>query len=343
MRNNRRRVPSLSQFMHWLFILLLLAAMPAAAHKLAPSLLHLTEQSTNTYAVFWKTPLATSAGQSLQPQLPDSCVVVNQPEAKEQGTARIWRWQVSCSGSLIGQPVAVTGMAATATAALIKIDWLDGRKVQQLLNADNSSFVVPADQGSIEVIQVYAVLGVEHIWTGIDHLLFVLALLLLVPSTRLLIWTITSFTVGHSITLSMVVLGFFDYPVSLVEFSIALSIWVLALELSKRTHNAAVHPGWIANHSWLVAIGFGLLHGMGFAGALQEVGLPSGDIPLALFSFNLGIEIGQLIFVLAVLLLMRWGRRRFTEWGEPAWWATVYSIGGLSAFWCIERGLAVFS
>ena len=326
----------------WLFVVLCCVASSAFAHKLAPSLLRITETGDNIYSVYWKTPAATVAGKSLQPEFPQGCRVSEAPVSEQQGSGVVWRWPMQCEGGLIGKPLSINGMAQTATATLVKIEWLDGHRVQQLLNAQHTRFVIPERQSITEVMLDYTVLGVEHIWSGIDHLLFVLALLLLVANTRLLIWTITSFTVGHSITLSLVILGYLDFPVSLVEFAIAASILVLAIELTKSSLQAG-RSRWIPSHSWLVAIAFGLLHGMGFAGALKEVGLPYGDIPLALFSFNVGIEIGQVLFVLAALLLIAMGRRYLPGITRPGWWATVYSIGGLSAFWCIERGLAALT
>lgn len=326
-----------------LLVILLVLAQNAMAHKLAPSLLRLTELSDGGFAVLWKTPASTQTGRSLQPVFPAGCQTAGQPQQTREGTGKVWQWPIRCSQGLIGQTLQVNGLTESATATLVNIEWLDGRQVQQLLNAGLPRFQVPARQSVWQVMIDYAKLGAEHIWSGTDHLLFVLALLLLVPNTRLLIWTITSFTVGHSITLSLVVLGFINYPVSLVEFAIAASIFVLAVELVNTRRGEKTVGRWIPGHSWLVAIVFGLLHGMGFAGALKEVGLPSGDIPLALLSFNVGIEIGQIVFVLLMLLVIAAGRALTPALATKGWWTTVYSIGACSAFWCIERGLSVFA
>lgn len=327
---------------------LLLLAPSAMAHKLAPSLLWISEQSDGSLQVQWKTPAATAAGRSLRPVFPAGCQQHQAPSQRTEGTAIVWQWAIRCQQGLIGQRLAVEGMAESGTATLVKIQWLDGRRVQQLINAEEAEFIVPQQQTLWQVMGEYLQLGAEHIWSGPDHLLFVLALLLLVPNMRLLIWTITSFTLGHSITLSLVSLGYMDYPVSLVEFAIAASIFVLAVELAQQggqsgSRDTVRDARWIPRHSWLVAIAFGLLHGMGFAGALKEIGLPDGDIPLALLSFNIGIEIGQLVFVGLVLLLMNQGRRYLPTLVRPGWWATVYCIGSLSVFWCIERGLSVLA
>ena len=324
-------------------VIVLSLTTPALAHKLAPSLLRLTELPDSSIQVFWKTPAIAQVGQNLQPVFPDGCQITQPPQRETAGTGIVWRWSIRCSEGLTGHTLAVNGMAESATATLVNIHWQDGRRVQQLLNASLPQFVVPEQQSRWQVMVEYTQLGIAHIWLGIDHLLFVLALLLLVPNTRLLIWTITSFTVGHSITLSLVALGFFDYPVSLVEFAIAASIFVLAIELVNARNGQPGSRRWIPGNSWLVAMAFGLLHGMGFAGALKAVGLPAGDIPMALLSFNIGIEIGQIIFVLLMLVVIRLGKRWSPAMAGPGWWTTVYSIGCLSAFWCIERGLSVFN
>lgn len=180
----------------------------------------------------------------------------------------------------------------------------------------------------------YTELGIEHIWSGIDHLLFVFGLLLLVGGGTRLLWTITAFTVGHSITLSLVTLGYFDYPVALVEFAIALSIFVLAVELTRVDKHDAL---W--RNPWWLAGGFGLLHGMGFAGALAETGLPQDNLPLALLFFNVGIEVGQIVFILLVLAVWFLVRKPLTPWQDRLRPIPVYVLGALSAMWCIERGL----
>jgi len=163
-------------------------------------------------------------------------------------------------------------------------------------------------------------------------------LLLLVGGGARLLWTITAFTVGHSITLSLVTLGFFDYPVALVEFTIALSIFVLAVELTRVSKHDIL---W--RNPWWLAGGFGLLHGMGFAGALAETGLPQGNVPLALLFFNVGIEIGQIAFILVVLAVWFVIRRPLAPWQERWMPVPIYILGSLSAMWCIERGLEVFA
>ena len=182
----------------------------------------------------------------------------------------------------------------------------------------------------------YLMHGVEHILFGFDHLLFVLALILIVRSGRVLLWTITAFTLAHSITLSLATLGVVQVPAPPVEAAIALSIVLLACEIIRlRRGQTSLTARW----PWLVAFAFGLLHGLGFAGALTEIGLPQGDIPLALFAFNVGVEIGQLIFVAAVLGVLACVKRiDFPPVVERhALSIATYGIGTMAAFWFIER------
>ena len=193
--------------------------------------------------------------------------------------------------------------------------------------------VVAEVPSSFEVAKTYTLLGVQHILEGIDHLLFVFGLLLLVGGGARLLWTITAFTVGHSITLSLVTLGFFDYPVALVEFSIAVSIFVLAVELTRRERNDLL---W--RNPWWLAGGFGLLHGMGFAGALAATGLPQDNVPLALLFFNVGIELGQIAFILVILALWYAVRKPLAPWKDRLLPVPIYILGALSAMWCFERG-----
>jgi len=193
---------------------------------------------------------------------------------------------------------------------------------------------VPEEPGRGEVVRDYTGLGFEHIWGGIDHLMFVFGLLLLVGGGSRLVWTITAFTVGHSITLSLVTLGYFDYPVAWVEFAIAVSIFVLAVELTRSGKGDLLQ-----RYPWWLAGGFGLLHGMGFAGALAETGLPHENLPLALLFFNVGIEIGQLSFILGALLIWQLLKRVAGSQPERMLPIPVYILGSLSAMWCIQRGL----
>lgn len=321
------------------FVVALLAAMhaPAWAHKLAPSLLSLVEQADGRYVVSWKTPRLASTPVLIEPVLPHGCRDLGERSSGYEGTGVRVDWSVHCDTPLYGQVLRVNGLAENQSAALVRIEWRDGALTQAMLNASEPMLRVAERMTRLDVAVSYVKMGVQHILGGIDHLLFVLGLLLLVDGWKRLLWTITAFTVGHSITLALAALGFLDYPVALVEFAIAFSIFVVAVELTRE----ASDRHWLRRRPWLAAGGFGLLHGMGFAGALLEVGLPEHDIPLALFTFNVGIELGQLMFVAMVLMAhAAWARLALPRW-QWLRWVPVYLIGCASAYWCFERGAAV--
>jgi hypothetical protein len=316
----------------------LTVAQVAHAHRFAPSLLKVNEIADQQYNMVWKTPAQGTSSVPLRPVWPDSCEVKNASPPQMEGTGKVSSWQLHCRGlgedGLVGETLGVAGLGANQASAMVMVSLLDGRQYQQVLNAEQPEFVVPLESSAGDVMSDYSLLGIEHIWGGIDHLLFVFGLLLLVGGGTRLLWTITAFTVGHSITLALVTLGYFDYPVALVEFTIALSIFVLAVELTRvKKHDM------LWRNPWWLAAGFGLLHGMGFAGALAETGLPQDNLPLALLFFNVGIEIGQIAFILVVVALWMLVRRPLAPWQDRLLPIPVYILGALSAMWCIERGL----
>ena len=319
-------------------VLVLTVVQVAQAHRFAPSLLKVNEIADQQYNMVWKTPAQGTSNVPLRPLWPESCEVKNAGLPQMEGTGKVSSWQLHCSGlgedGLVGETLGVEGLGANQASAMVMVSLLDGRQYQQVLNAEQPEFVVPEESSAGEVASDYSLLGIEHIWSGIDHLLFVFGLLLLVGSGARLLWTITAFTVGHSITLALVTLGFFDYPVALVEFAIAVSIFVLAVELTRTNRHDML---W--RNPWWLAGGFGLLHGMGFAGALAETGLPQDNVPLALLFFNVGIEIGQVAFILAVLAVWAVIRKPLAPWQDRLLPVPVYVLGSLSAMWCIERGL----
>ena len=222
-------------------------------------------------------------------------------------------------------------LAEAGSDVLLRVLLADGRSLRAVLRPNAPSFILPAAQSPAGVAAGYLTLGIEHLLTGPDHLAFVLGLVLLVGSGRRLLGTITAFTLGHSVTLSLAALGFVRLPPAPIEAAIALSILVLAVELARQ------RPTVLGRRPWLMAASFGLLHGLGFAGALAQVGLPVEEIPLALLSFNVGIELGQIAFVLAILGLglgLSPLLRRLPAWSAAA---PTYVIGTLAAFWMFER------
>lgn len=314
--------------------LALFFAAPAAAHQFAPALLELEEVSPERVKVSWKQPVVRVQGSRLRPVLPVQCEGIGDPVVLREGTGMRATWEIRCPHGLAGKTVGVEGIAGSQADVLLRVTLRDGRKLRQVLKAPKPSFEIEADSSRLGVFKDYAGLGVEHILLGWDHLLFVLALVWLVGWGKSLLWTISAFTVGHSITLALASLGLVQVPQGPIEAAIALSIYLLAVELTgvrdgRRTLTQKA--------PWAVAGSFGLLHGLGFAGALAEVGLPTAEIPLALLSFNAGIELGQLAFVAAVLLLASGTRKLPLAW--PRWSQAVpaYGIGAVAAFWFLQR------
>lgn len=322
----------------WLAALLLAAALlePAslAAHQFAPALLEVNETAPGRVAVRWKQPLVRVQGSRLRPVLPGECKGVGKPSVVPDGTGIVASWEIACPDGLVGKTLAVEDIASSGADVLLRVTLPDGRSVRRVLTGDQPAFRVPSAESRLQVMQGYARLGVNHILAGWDHLLFVLGLVLLMGWGRPLLWTITSFTAGHSVTLALAALGLVRVPQVATDAAIALSIYLLAVELMR---SRAGHITVMQRAPWLVAGGFGLLHGLGFAGALTAVGLPQGEIPLALFAFNVGIELGQLAFVAAMLAVMAATARLQVPWPRWAVRVPAYAIGSLAIYWFLER------
>ncbi|OHC26610.1 MAG: hypothetical protein A2Y50_12420 [Pseudomonadales bacterium RIFCSPLOWO2_12_59_9] len=315
----------------WLLCLSLLAG----AHENLPASLLIEEQQPFEFSVSWRVPTVQGgAALGIVPRFPADCVALAAPSEIFASSSRISHSQLRCSQGLRdGARILFDGMPVTMVNALVRVGYLDGRSLSLIASPQSPQVELglPA-QGRVDVAGYFA-LGAEHILGGIDHLLFVFCLILLVQGRWRLLQTITAFTLAHSITLVAATLGYVQMPSAPVEATIALSIVLLACELLR----PAGRQGLAARWPWLVAFCFGLLHGLGFAGALSEVGLPADDIPLALLLFNLGVEAGQLLFVAAVLALLA-GLRRL-RWSWPQWLRQVpaYAVGSASAFWLLQR------
>jgi hydrogenase/urease accessory protein HupE len=325
-------------------VLGLLAGRPVGAHPLDPSLLEIREVRGGPVEVLWRQPAVQPVDAPVRPVLPRRCVQIGRGEARRGEPWAEARWRLDCGGrSLVGERIGVEGLAEAQTDALLRIQLADGRLIQAVLRPDAPALTVPSGTSWTKVGRDYLLLGLRHILTGPDHLLFVLGLVLLIRGRRLL-WTITAFTLGHSITLSLAVLGFVRVPPAPVEILIAASILAVAVELTREDGGRGVPP-WRSPR--VLAFGFGLLHGLGFAGALAQVGVPAGEIPLALVSFNSGIEVGQLLFVgalfIGALLLGRaaLGTRPLPRLAAPAR-LPAYGIGALAAYWVFERAWGLF-
>ena len=322
-------------FFSLFWLLQVFASSIATADEIRPGYLELKESGANIFSVLWKVPAKGNKKLGLYATLPNSCQDKTKPNVQLINAAYIQRWIVVCEQGLIEQSISIKGLAATNTDVLLRLEFVNGTSQSVLLTPEKNSYQIPARASSSQVIGTYTWLGVTHILMGIDHLLFVFALLLIVKGKRRLLWTITAFTIAHSLTLAGATLGFIHVPQQPVEAIIALSILFLAMEI---VHGKQGRPGYAARWPWMVAFIFGLLHGFGFAGALAEVGLPQQAIPLALVFFNVGVELGQLLFI-AVVLLLGWilhllKQQKLLNRAETV---VVYSIGGLSSFWLFER------
>ena len=277
-----------------------------------------------------KVPALGDRRLALYPNLPADCKQVNEPTAFLADNAYTERSAYRCEQSLFGRPVAIDGLASTLTDVLVRVQRADGSTQVTRLTPSSPAFLVEAVPGNLSLAVTYVTIGIKHILLGIDHLLFVLALLLVARELRTLVWTITAFTVAHSLTLAAASLGFLNWPQDPVEVVIALSIVFMAGEIAR-------DAGIAWQRAWSVAFVFGLLHGLGFAGALSEIGLPENAVPLALLFFNVGVELGQLAFVVAVFAVIHLLRRWAPLQPEVARTAVAYGIGTIASFWTIQR------
>jgi hypothetical protein len=293
----------------------------AGAHEMRPSYLEIKETTHTTFELLWKLPVRGDRKLPLVPRLPYLCQPLAPAASYATSGAQVTRWTVRCDGGLAGQRVEIAGLDNTFTDVLARVEHLDGAVQTVRIKPGESAFTTQAAPSALALSGTY-------LWLGIDDLLFVFALLLIVSSWRSLVATITAFTVAHSITLVSATLGWVQVPQQPVEAVIALSILFLATEI---VHRLRGRPALTAKQPWIVAFVFGLLHGLGFAGALAEVGLPQQAIPLALLFFNLGVELGQLVFVAAVLALGQMLRSLGSLPLRQGQFAASYAIGGLAA------------
>jgi len=320
-----------------LTVLLLCAALmaPALAHELQPGSLDVRQLTTVRYEVIWRAPVYYNKAHPSVLQLPDDWTVVGEPSVRTLGDSHLHRRVVEVPDGLIrGSTIRLEGLEATITDVFVRITWLNGDEATAVMRPRQPSFTIEGQRSSWQVAGDYTVLGIDHILSGYDHLTFVLALLLIVVGWRRLLLTVTSFTLAHSITLAAATLGWVWLPGPPIEATIALSIVFLASELLKVNQG---NPSLTVRYPWTVAFVFGLLHGFGFAGALSEVGLPQSEIALALLTFNIGVELGQLIFIGFVLLVILVLRKIRYEWPDWTRQIPAYGIGGMAAFWLIER------
>ena len=317
-----------------ILVALLAHVAPAAAHELRPGYLEIRQESVDRYAVRFKVPARGDMRLGLRVRLPADCTNLEPPRSERAGGGIIDHMRVACPGGLDGREITIEGLASTYTEVIVRAARSDGTVQSARLTPDRPSFSLVRAPTWMETARTYLFLGVEHILGGIDHLMFVLALMLLIHDRWTLLKTITAFTIAHSITLAAAALNWIQVSQAPVEAVIALSICFAAAEVIRLDHGKFD----LANRApWIMAFAFGLLHGFGFGGALKQIGLPQSDVPLALLTFNLGVEAGQLLFVGVVLILTAAIDRLMALRVPRLREVTAYAIGSVAAVWVIQR------
>ena len=328
-----------SQPLGWVPLLLLLVGLFPSVHanadEIRPALLDIKEQSTGLFAVTWKVPTRNGQALAIAPKLPVSLERVGSPSEQDVAGARVIHTTYkNNSDSLTGQTIVIEGLSVLGTDVLLLVQLKDGSQHSAILRPASPAFTIPLEASKLKIAADYWRMGTIHILEGADHLLFVLALLLIVDGLGPLLKAVTAFTVAHSITLALATLGVIHLPPAPTEAIISLSILFLAAEIVHK-HNGQM--GLTERWPWLIAFSFGLFHGLGFAGALSEIGVPQAAVPLALLMFNVGVETGQLLFIAVVLVLLALLKRLPLTAPEGAWRVPPYAIGSLAAFWTIQR------
>lgn len=321
------------------FLLLFTAGLStiASAHESQPGLLEMRQLNTSRYEVIWRAPIYYGKPHPAQLQLPEAWQTVGEPTVRQLPDSALHRQVVDVPGSSInGSIIRLPGLEATITDVFVRISRLDGSETTLVVRPPKPYAQLRGERPWYVSSVEYLTLGLHHILMGIDHLLFVLGLLIIVSGRRMLIKTITAFTVAHSITLAIATLGYASVPGPPLNAAIALSILFLGPEIVRVWRG---QTSFTIRHPWVVAFGFGLLHGFGFASGLTTVGVPTAEIPLALLMFNIGVELGQIIFVVLILLIQR--SLKVLEFHWPRWVEFVpgYTIGSLGAYWTIQRTL----
>jgi len=321
--------------MMWLWLVLLGLSVNVFSHELQPSLLEVRQLTNDQYEINWQAPNYYKLPHPATLELPSTWETIGTPTVRDVADSKLHSRVVKLSDEKIeGSTIRFVGLESTITDVFVRVFWLDGRQSTAIARPNQPWIKIEGKRSFLDVASDYFVLGVDHILSGFDHLTFVLALVLIVVGWRKLMFTVTSFTLAHSITLAAISLGLFWVPGPPVEAVIALSILFLASELIKVNQGK---PSLTAKYPWLVAFIFGLLHGFGFAGALTDIGLPQDEVALSLVAFNLGVEVGQLMFIVGVLIacaiLRRVGLAKW-RWGLQL---PAYSIGAVAAFWFIQR------
>ena len=328
----------MTQVRRWAFaaIALIASTAPAGAHEARPGFLELRETAPDTYSFLWKKPAGGEVEIYIAPVLPEECRLAGSGQRQLTPGALMVRGTLRCEGGIEGKTLAFDGLESTLTDVIVRLHHADGRLESHVLKPINPAVTLGARTSGWERSRGYLRLGVDHILLGVDHLLFVLGLLLIVSNRWMLLKTITSFTLAHSVTLAIATLGYASAPLPPLNAAIALSILFLGPEIVRRWRG---ETSFTIQHPWVVAFAFGLLHGFGFASGLTSMGLPQAEIPLALLLFNVGVEIGQVGFVATIILLERAFRTLEIRWPRFVEALPGYAVGSLGAYWTIQRTL----
>jgi hydrogenase/urease accessory protein HupE len=307
------------------------------AHELQPAYLELKQTSPTTFSLLWRVPNKDEL-KGLKPQFPSDCRLDAEPVRLQTADSLIEQSTLTCPSGLYGEEISMDPLSAARIDTLVRIVRADNSTQVGRLTAVSTKLTIENTPNWIEQSGTYLKMGIDHILMGVDHLLFVLGLLLIVDNRWMLTKTITSFTIAHSITLAIATLGFASAPTQPLNAAIALSILFLGPEVVRKERG---ETSLTIRNPWLVAFAFGLLHGFGFASGLTSLGLSHREIPLALLMFNIGVEIGQLFFVAMILLLERSFKVLLIRWPRWVQWVPAYSVGGLGAYWTIQRTLMI--
>lgn len=318
-----------------IYVFLFLSTLVVQADEIRPAYLEVKESQEKQYNFLLKLPIKGTKQLPISLVMPKNCTTNIEPRIHRVNGALLKQWSMACPKGIYGETLAFKGLAESNTDLLLRLEFLNSTSQSVLLTPSKTSYTIDKEASSFQIVQTYTWLGITHILLGFDHILFVFALLLIVKSMRRLLWTITAFTVAHSITMVGATLGVMSLPQQPVEAMIALSILFLAMEI---VHEKQGKVGLTSRYPWLIAFIFGLLHGFGFAGALAEIGLPQQAVTLALLFFNLGVELGQIMFVAAVVLIAYFLKRlNQAPLLQKVETIIVYGIGSLSSFWVFER------
>lgn len=312
----------------------------ARAHESQPGLLELKQVGENRYEVVWRAPIYYGRAHPAKLMLPQAWRTVGQPTVQKLTDSNLHRRIVEVpGGSIHGSIIRFPGLKSTITDVFVRVSRLDGSEMATVVRPTQPFIEIRGQRPWYTSAGEYLVLGFHHILMGVDHLLFVLGLLIIVQSRGMLIKTITSFTVAHSITLAIATLNYARVAGPPLNAAIALSILFLGPEIVRVWRG---ETSFTIRHPWVVAFGFGLLHGFGFASGLSTVGMPRAEIPLALLMFNIGVEMGQIVFVILILLMAR--SAKVLEFRWPRWVEYVpgYTIGSLGAYWTVQRTVMMF-